>query len=211
MCRVSHILVAVAALFSAVSCADRPKVIPEKRLELIYEDMFIADQWLRDHSEYSSLADSTLFFDPIFAKYGYDFEDYDATLKYYTARPDVFSELITRVSDRLSAKSEEFTRLGNEYAMIEGANNRNRIRYRPWTFDPLTLPLDMRELDDSLGKDERNRDSLSLVSDVAVRAAKIETESASPEEDEQKALFISLRQADTTKAFLLPRSGQIRR
>lgn len=202
MSSVRHILAAFVALAVVASCSDRPKVIPEKKLELIYEDMFVADQWLRDHSEFADEADTTLFFDPIFARYGYDFEDYDATLKYYTARPDVFSELMTRVSDRLAAKSTEYTNLGNEYAETARANRLNRVGYIPWKFDPVSLPLDFMELHDSLRDVEVLRDSLRMISDLARGAS---DEGPVPAGDGVK--LRTLRQIDSLKLQTVSRAG----
>ena len=95
-------------------------------------------------------ADTSLFFDPIFAEHGYTFEDYDATLKYYTARPEIFSELMTRVSDRLSAMGGELVERGNEHAMIIRENRLNEADYRPYGFDPAALPLEFLRIYDSV-------------------------------------------------------------
>ena len=145
-----HIVVAAAVLLCACACSQKAKVIPEKQLEELYIDMFIADQWLRDHNDFQLAADTSLFFDPIFAEHGYTFEDYDATLKYYTARPEVFSELMTRVSDRLSAMGGELVERGNEHAMIIRENRLNEADYRPYGFDPAALPLEFLRIYDSV-------------------------------------------------------------
>ena len=90
-----HIVAVTAVLLCSCACSQKARVIPEKQLEDLYIDMFIADQWLRDHNDFQLAADTSLFFDPIFAEHGYSFEDYDATLKYYTARPEVLSADLT--------------------------------------------------------------------------------------------------------------------
>ena len=98
-CRFGHILLVLAA--ALLTGCGRPKVIPEDELVSLYVDMFIADQWLRDHPEEKKVADTTLFFDPLFREYGYTFEDYDRSVSYYVARPDRFSDITTRVADEL--------------------------------------------------------------------------------------------------------------
>ena len=62
----------VAAVMVAVSsCSDKPKVIPVQKMEKIYKEMFLADQWLVDFPAKRSMADTTWFYEPIFEKYGY--------------------------------------------------------------------------------------------------------------------------------------------
>lgn len=94
------ILMAAAVSFVTIGCG-RPKVIPENDLVSLYVDMFVADQWLRDHPDVRKIADTTLFFDPIFRKHGYTFEDYDRSMNYYVANPEEFSNITMRVADEL--------------------------------------------------------------------------------------------------------------
>ena len=94
------VLIFAAALLLLAGCGGK-KVIPADKLADIYADMFLADQWLRDHPDSRELADSTLFYDPIFERYGYSFEDFDHSMQYYTSVPDEFSEITTQVSEKL--------------------------------------------------------------------------------------------------------------
>ena len=71
--------------FSICSCS-RSKVLSEKKMEDLYVDMFIADQWLRDHGDCRDKADSSLYYDVVFKKHHCTFEDYDASLKYYLGK-----------------------------------------------------------------------------------------------------------------------------
>ena len=67
-----HILLLLLVLPCLLTgCAQRGRVIPEEKMSRIYEDMLLADQWLRDHPDSRKAADTTLFFDPIFKRYGY--------------------------------------------------------------------------------------------------------------------------------------------
>ena len=45
------------------SCSKGGRVLSEHKMEMLYTDMFLADQWLRDHPKYRAMADTTLFFD----------------------------------------------------------------------------------------------------------------------------------------------------
>ena len=88
----------VAAVMVAVSsCSDKPKVIPAHKMEMIYRDMFLADQWLVDFPAKRSIADTTWFYEPIFEKYGYDIEDYRKTVDYYLNDPKRFADMMDRV------------------------------------------------------------------------------------------------------------------
>ena len=78
------VLIFAAALLLLAGCGGK-KVIPADKLADIYADMFLADQWLRDHPDSRELADSSLFYDPIFERYGYSFEDFDYSMQYYTS------------------------------------------------------------------------------------------------------------------------------
>lgn len=98
--KAGHVAIFVAVFVVLAGCG-RPRVIPEKEMVSLYVDMFLADQWLRDHPEERKAADSTLFFDPVFRKHGYTFGDYEKSISYYVAHPDVFSDISMRVTDEL--------------------------------------------------------------------------------------------------------------
>ena len=104
--RAAHIVVLAALLAVLCGCGRRARVIPAEKLTRIYHDMFLADQWIRDNPEARKVADTTLFFDPIFRRYGYDFEDYDRTVHYYLDHPEKYSKILTRASDRLRKEGE---------------------------------------------------------------------------------------------------------
>lgn len=72
----------------------------------IYEDMFLADQWLRDTPAARPVADTTLFFDPIFKRYGYTFADFDRSVGYYLDRPEKYAKILSRASERLRHEKE---------------------------------------------------------------------------------------------------------
>ena len=80
-----HGIILIAVVLSSVvlSCADKARVIPVRKMEKIYREMFLADQWLEIHSEKRPIADTTWFYAPIFEKYGYDIEDYRASVDFY--------------------------------------------------------------------------------------------------------------------------------
>ena len=92
-----HILLLLLVLPCLLTgCAQRGRVIPEEKMSRIYEDMLLADQWLRDHPDSRKAADTTLFFDPIFKRYGYSFEDFDRSVNYYVDHPEQYTKILKK-------------------------------------------------------------------------------------------------------------------
>ena len=112
--RRAHIVVLLAVLAMLCGCGRRSRVIPADKLTRIYQDMFLADQWVRDNPDGRKIADTTLFFDQIFRRYGYTFEDYDRTVHYYLDRPEAYSKLLNRASDRLRKEGERLQKEADE-------------------------------------------------------------------------------------------------
>ena len=91
--------VAVAAAVS--SCRGGGRVIPVRKMEKIYREMFLADQWLAERPDKKGMADTTRFYEPIFEKYGFTLKDYQASVDYYLNDPKRYAEMIGRVEDGL--------------------------------------------------------------------------------------------------------------
>ena len=100
--RVVHILLPLALLLLLAGCGHRGRRISPKKFTKIYAEMFLADQWLRDSgSSMREAADTTLFFDPIFRRYGCRYEDFNKTLDYYLEHPEKYSKALSRSSESL--------------------------------------------------------------------------------------------------------------
>lgn len=112
-----------------VSCKRDAKVIPPKQMSDLYFDLFLADQWLRDNQSYREQADTTLFFDPIFANHGVSFEDYLNSVEYYSADPEAFAAIVQDASDRLEKVSKDLFDLLAKRTEVANINARNRVRY----------------------------------------------------------------------------------
>lgn len=90
------------------SCSRSNRIIPEKKMAEVYADMFLADQWIHDHPQYRSKADTTLFYDAIFQKHGYKFGDYEASLDYYIDHPDKFIKISQHTANIIGKRREAF-------------------------------------------------------------------------------------------------------
>ena len=109
--RAAHIVLLLTALALLAGCGRKGKVIPEKKMMDLYADMYLADQWVRDHPPLREVVDTTLLFDPIFRRHGYSFADYDRSVHYYLDRPEKYAKLLSRASERMR---KEATKLGEE-------------------------------------------------------------------------------------------------
>ena len=103
--RSAHIALLLILLASLTGCGRRGRVIPPKKLMKLYTEMYLADQWLRDKPDLRVAADTTLFFDPIFRRHGYTFEDYNRSVHFYLDRPDKYGKLLNKAADRVRKES----------------------------------------------------------------------------------------------------------
>ncbi|MBQ9878589.1 MAG: DUF4296 domain-containing protein [Bacteroidales bacterium] len=103
----ARLLLAVAsAALCVAACSRGPKVIPRSKMEKIYTDMFMADQWLNFNIENRVAADTTLYYEPIFRKYGYTTEDFNASVEYYMRDPLRFSRMLKNVALKMDAEAQ---------------------------------------------------------------------------------------------------------
>ncbi len=155
-----HILTALLLAGLLASCSGRPRIIPRGVLTDIYAEMFLADQWLSDHSGERSRADTMLFYDPIFKRYGYTFEDYDASVRRYLKDPEKFSRIFRDASAKLKKHKERYVKQIERLEAIREYNAGIR-GYRSRDFDKDTF-LWRTAFKDSLLDSLRRLDSLRL-------------------------------------------------
>lgn len=96
----------LAVLCCAVGCGRKGKVIPRAKMAEIYADMFIADQWIRDNPDCRKEADTTLFFEAIFQKYGYTKKDYEASVAEYVKDPTKFAKIFNKAVDIMNKQRD---------------------------------------------------------------------------------------------------------
>ena len=157
---VALMLLSFALAFS--SCSKGGRVLSEHKMEMLYTDMFLADQWLRDHPKYRAMADTTLFFDPIFEKHNITFEDYDASLKYYVSKPELLAEITQKASARLSKMADIMSKEVERLAEIDRTNKANRISHEFVDFESLEPRSEYFSFTDSVSV---HSDSLAIALD----------------------------------------------
>ena len=96
------VLTVLVCAFLLPSC-KRARIIGQRDMSKIYAEMFLADQWLNDNPSLKKTADTTRFYETIFRKYGYGFENYDASVNYYLQRPEKYRRILDRTEKRLRA------------------------------------------------------------------------------------------------------------
>ena len=163
--KAAHMVTAV--VLATLLCSCRERIIPRATMVDIYADMFLADQWLSDHNQERTKADTSLFYDPIFARYGYTFEDYDRSVKHYLKDPERFSKVFRDASAKLAKKKDLYTIKSDHVAQIREFNDQFKS-YMEANFDEDTI-LWRPPITDSLILDSLRRDS--LYRDSLIRAA----------------------------------------
>lgn len=145
------IYVLSAFLLCLLSCSREGRVIPRDKMMELYGDLFLADQWIALDIDKVKGTDTVYIYEPLFERYGYTSKDYLASVAYYLEDPQRFAEMIDKVQEQLTARSEE---LDTELTKLE-EQRKERKSYPP-TPDYMNLPwypraasLDFRA--DSLG------------------------------------------------------------
>lgn len=88
------------------SCGRKARVVPASTMSDIYADMFMADQWVAQNSRARRIADTSDFYGPIFDKYGYTVEDYDASVRHYLRKPDKYAKILKISATKLSRQEK---------------------------------------------------------------------------------------------------------
>ena len=99
--RLSYVLSALVTAVLAVACS-RGGVIPQKDMVRIYKDLYMADQWIKEATTRSRVADTSYVYRPIIARYGYTEDDFRASIDYYTDRPKEFAGIFEMVAGELN-------------------------------------------------------------------------------------------------------------
>ena len=100
----------VLVLLAAVAC-QRTRIIPKDTLTDIYTDMFLADQKVREQNIPPSQMDTTLVYEAVFRKYGYDTDDYLNSVRYYLKDPERFAKVFESVAKRLEGEIDAFDKI----------------------------------------------------------------------------------------------------
>ena len=95
----------------AVAACQGPRVIPKSTLTDIYEDMFLADQIVRERNTPHPQMDTLLVYEAVFNKYGYDTDDYLNSVRHYLKDPERFAKVFEEVARRLDGEVKALDKL----------------------------------------------------------------------------------------------------
>lgn len=113
-----HIVFLLAALVMlAASCRkDGAEIIPRGKLAEIYAEMLVTDQWIMTTPGVRLIADTTLVYEPILQKYGYDSDDYRKSIDYYMNDPERFARIFRSTVEIIDNQIAE---LKHEQAILD--------------------------------------------------------------------------------------------
>lgn len=107
--RLLHIA-ALAVLMCGIICSchrDETKVIPRGKLAKIYAEMLMTDQWIIMTPGVRMIADTSLVYEPILEKYGYDSDDYRKSIDVYMDDPERFARILRTTGEILQDRITE--------------------------------------------------------------------------------------------------------
>jgi len=129
-----HYLLIVCLLVLAVSCHKGPRRIPRGDMEDIMMQVLLQDQYVKQNSELRKQADTMLVYEGIFESFGYDTDDFLASLDYYLADASRMEKIMEKVEQRLMEKVAQ-----TEKEVEEDSWRRNYLRI--WNLKPNTRNL----------------------------------------------------------------------
>jgi hypothetical protein len=111
-----YIVIALASLVTllSVSSCGKKGVIDEDDMSLIYAEMLVTDQWINNTPGMRMIADTSLVYEPILKKYGYDSEDYRRSVEYYLKDPDTYADIMKETVRILDGRLAELNHTKNK-------------------------------------------------------------------------------------------------
>lgn len=123
------VLPLLTVVLAVASCGRGGRVIPVRKMERIYREMLLADQWLAENPDKREMADTSWFYEPIFEKYGFTTEDYQKSVGRYLNDPKRYAEMMRRVEKGLR---KELEAVNAEIALEDRLQNEADSIVRAW-------------------------------------------------------------------------------
>ena len=127
-------------------------MIPRSKLAKIYAEMFVTDQWIQSKPGLRTIADTSLVYEPILQKYGYDSDDYQYSIDRYMDDPERFSRILRSTAEILD-KEINALRKDQEQIKQEQERRREAIEYAVemfYSLDELISSEGLKNCADSL-------------------------------------------------------------
>ena len=126
--RLLHITV-LAILMSGIICScsnEDTTVIPRKKMARIYADMLMTDQWVTSTPGIRMVADTSLVYEPILEKYGYDSDDYRRSIDAYMDDPERYARILRTTGEILQDRIDE---LKKQQRILDMRANLPKLKY----------------------------------------------------------------------------------
>jgi hypothetical protein len=119
-----HILILLAACILIISSCGRDdeKVISRGDMAKIYAEMLVVDQWIQLDQTLRKKMDTTLVYEPILEKYGYDSEDYRNSVYRYLDDPERFAKILREASEIIDERLVELKKLKEAEDLLQDKN-----------------------------------------------------------------------------------------
>jgi hypothetical protein len=129
-----YLLIVCLVVLAAVSCHKGPRRISRGDMEDIMMQVLLQDQYVKQHSELRKQADTMLVYEGIFESFGYNTDDFLASLEYYLEDASRMEKIMEKVEKRLMVKVAQA-----EKEVEEDAWRQNFLRI--WGIVPNTRSL----------------------------------------------------------------------
>ena len=127
-------LIAVV-VFASCSLKDEAEVIPRNTLADIYVDMFMTDQWISSTPGMRVIADTSLVYEPILQKYGYDKFDYIHSVDFYMNDPERFARILRTSMDKLDKRIVVLQKLKKQQDLHEAVQKKIERFRKDYSFE----------------------------------------------------------------------------
>ena len=109
------------------SCSKNgTKVIPRRTMARIYAEMLMTDQWITSTPGMRMIADTSLVYEPILQRYGYDSDDYRKSMDVYMDDPERFARILRTTGELLQDRIDE---LEKQQKLLEIKANLPKLVY----------------------------------------------------------------------------------
>lgn len=88
----------------------------------IYAEMLVVDQWIQLDQTLRKKMDTTLVYEPILEKYGYDSEDYRNSVYRYLDDPERFAKILREASEIIDERLVELKKLKEAEDLLQDKN-----------------------------------------------------------------------------------------
>lgn len=130
-----HILPLLAVIVFASCNRNEAEVIPRAKLADIYAEMLMTDQWISNTPGMRLIADTSLVYEPILQKYGYDNLDYIKSVDHYMNDPERFARILRSTGDKLGKRAVELRKKQRQLELEEEARKKVLRHQTDYSFD----------------------------------------------------------------------------